>query len=338
MSDNWLRHFELDLVDSSGNGIALTDFKVKFHIEWSDTRWPRIANFWIYNLDASTITRIKQKEFSEVVLIAGYDGIPSVDGSAASTQNYGKIFRGAIRYSVEGKDNLTDSWLLIQSSGDHEAFIYANVKTTLAAGHTAVDIHKAAVSAFGNYGVTQGLTGEMPSTIFPRGRTIYKPARDVMDGIASMSSSGWQINDGAVQLIPKNKYIQEAILLNCNTGLIGMPQQTMNAGVNVRCLINPNIKINGLIELNQGSVYRTALTNQDIGSSPTSLTESTNGNSTTVTGVINQPASIAADGVYVVKSIEYTGDTRGQAWYMDMMCQARGTMDLLSSSSLQKTT
>lgn len=49
-----------------------------------------------------------------------------------------------------------------------------------------------------------------------------------------------------VHIVPDDKYIQEAIVLNANTGLIGMPQQTMGAGVNVRCLINPNIKLGGL--------------------------------------------------------------------------------------------
>ncbi|EIY8449045.1 hypothetical protein MNQ84_004706, partial [Salmonella enterica] len=54
-------------------------------------------------------------------------------------------------------------------------------------------------------------------------------------------------------------------------------------------------------------------------------------------GTTAQPASIATDGVYVVKGIMYTGDTRGQAWYMDMMCEARGAADLNSKSYFDKT-
>ncbi|HIE7554448.1 TPA: hypothetical protein ACXPLG_005918, partial [Klebsiella pneumoniae] len=49
-----------------------------------------------------------------------------------------------------------------------------------------------------------------------------------------------------------------------------------------------------------------------------------------------QPASIATDGVYIVRGIMYTGDTRGQAWYMDMMCEARGAMDLKTQSALER--
>ncbi|MNL82044.1 hypothetical protein D3C87_2093200 [compost metagenome] len=52
---------------------------------------------------------------------------------------------------------------------------------------------------------------------------------------------------------------------------------------------------------------------------------------------MSQAASIATDGVYIVKAIDYTGDTRGQAWYMDLMCFARGARDLVSQSAIQKT-
>ncbi|HFR6496738.1 TPA: hypothetical protein ACHXMU_002296 [Shigella flexneri] len=43
MSLNWMRHFELQLLDQNGQGVSLSDFKVTFQIEWADTRWPRVA-------------------------------------------------------------------------------------------------------------------------------------------------------------------------------------------------------------------------------------------------------------------------------------------------------
>ena len=32
MSLNWMRHFELQLLDQNGQGVALSDFKVTFHL------------------------------------------------------------------------------------------------------------------------------------------------------------------------------------------------------------------------------------------------------------------------------------------------------------------
>ncbi len=47
-----------------------------------------------------------------------------------------------------------------------------------------------------------------------------------------------------------------------------------------------------------------------------------------------QLAAINTDGDYIVGSIDYTGDTRGQAWYMDLLCLAKGARDLLNSKGL----
>jgi hypothetical protein len=161
-----------------------------------------------------------------------------------------------------------------------------------------------------------------------------------MDNIAAQCKATWQLVDGQVQMVPEDKYIHEAIVLNADTGLIGMPQQTMGGGVNVRCLINPNIRINGLIQLDQASVYRAALGNSEIAQSPGRITETEeNGNieSDTLPSK-QQAASIATDGVYIVKAIDYTGDTRGQAWYMDLMCFARGARDLSILARCKKQT
>ena len=238
--------------------------------------------------------------------------------------------------------------MLIQAISNHEAFLYATTITTLAAGYTVADLHRATMQDFNAFGVTQGITGDFPDTVFPRGRAIYSSSRNVMDNIAAQCKATWQLVDGQVQMVPEDKYIHEAIVLNADTGLIGMPQQTMGGGVNVRCLINPNIRINGLIQLDQASVYRTQLNNEDLRAvkydengniipSPKLQESDMNGN-LVVNGTVSQPASIATDGVYIVKAIDYTGDTRGQAWYMDLMCFARGARDLYSPKAMQGTT
>lgn len=238
---------------------------------------------------------------------------------------------------MTGKDNVTDSWVLIQAIGDHEAFLYADTITTLAAGYTVTDLLRATMKDFNPFGVTEGIIGDMPSTVFPRGRTIYTASRNVMDNIAAQCKATWQLVDGQVQMVPENKYIHEAIVLNADTGLIGMPQQTMGGGVNVRCLINPNIRINGLVRLDQASVYRASLGDNEIAQSPGRITETEDNGNRTLTGTTSQAASIATDGVYIVKAIDYTGDTRGQSWYMDLMCFARGARDLQSIASINKT-
>lgn len=351
MSQNWMRHFELQILSESGEGISLSDFKVTFRIEWTDTRWPRVAMVKIYNLSKDTCSRILGKEFAKIKIIAGYDGMPAaVDSSQVGVAteidpsqvgqtngtNFGEIFSGEIRFTVTGRDNPTDTWVLIQAIDGHQAFMNASVTTTLAAGYTVADVHSVLMDSFNPFDVTRGITGDMPTTVFPRGRVLYQSTRDVMDNVAAQCGATWKLVAGQVQMVPTDKYIKDAIVLSSDTGLIGMPQQTMGGGVNVRCLINPNIAINGLVQIDQASVYRASLSSDEVKALPSRASEgNTNGN-LMVNGTLQQPASIAADGVYIVSAIDYTGDTRGQPWYMDLMCIARGSADLQSAGTLNR--
>ncbi|MDZ9575353.1 hypothetical protein SNB22_16195 [Escherichia coli] len=352
MSQNWMRHFELQLVDGNGKGIELSDFKVTFTIDWFNiSSASRVGTIKIYNLSADTVNRITGQEFSKVRLIAGYDGIaPEVSASDVGTvrevdaadvgqtdgRNYGLIFSGEIRYSVTGKDSPVDTYVLIQAADTDLAFATSITSQTLAAGYTVADVNRALMKDFEAKGATEGLTPEMPATVFPRGRVLFGMTRHLMDNVAGQCGATWQFVDGQRQMVANNEYVHDAIVLNSATGLIGMPQQTICNGVNVRALINPNIRVNGLIQLNQASVYRTALSNNDIAMAGGQITDQNTDGNITLSGTTAQPASIATDGVYIVRGIMYTGDTRGQAWYMDMMCEARGAADLRTQDSLNR--
>lgn len=284
-------------------------------------------------------------------LIAGYDGIAlevaasdvgiarEVDADTVGQsdgRNYGLIFSGEIRYSVTGKDSPIDSYVLIQAADTDLAFATSITNQTLAAGYTTEDMFRLLMKDFEAKGATVGRTPVFPPTVFPRGRALFGMTRHLMDNVAAQCGATWQFVDGQLNMLPEGEYMHDAIVLNSATGLIGMPQQTIGNGVNVRALINPNIRVNGLIQLDQASVYRTALSNNDIAMAGGRITDQNTDGNITLSGTTAQPASIATDGVYVVKGIMYTGDTRGQAWYMDMMCEARGAADLVSSSARER--
>lgn len=352
MSQNWMRHFELQLLNDQGQGIALSDFKVTFDIQKmaQNSFASFVGNFKVYNLTQHTCNRIQGNEFSKVRVIAGYDGIPATvnedqvgiarEITAAEVAqpdgtNYGTVFSGDIRFSIQGKDNPTDSWILIQCIDCWEGHLAATTTVTLASGWTWASMLDQIAKDYEPYGITLGRIPELPATVFPRGRTIFKPSREALTDVARQCKADWWYEDGQINMRPPNKYLHEAIVLNADTGLIGMPQQTMGNGVNVRCLINPNIKLGGLIRLDQASVYRTALSNDEIGNSGGRINEQDANGNLTVNGVVSQqPASVNTDGDYIVGSIDYHGDTRGQAWYMDLLCIAKGSADILNQKGL----
>ncbi len=72
-----------------------------------------VGDFKIYNLSPATQNRIMSQEFTRIQVIAGYNGNPDEAGNYPD-RNVGMIFNGDIRFTVAGKDNVTDSWLLLQ--------------------------------------------------------------------------------------------------------------------------------------------------------------------------------------------------------------------------------
>ncbi|KKZ19031.1 bacteriophage protein [Serratia marcescens] len=360
MSLNWMRHFELQLVGADGVGLNLGDFRVSFTIEsFNISSASSYGNFKIYNLNQQTINQITQNQFTRIQVFAGYEGLEPVvsedqvgKARPAGTQpagqrdgrNYSMIFSGDIRYTLTGKDNPVDSYILIQAGDTDIAFSTTGSASTLAAGWTADSMLSAMMLDFNAMGVTEGRRPEkekMPPTVFPRGRVLFGMSRNLMDEVGEMCQAYWKLVNGKMEMVGYDEVMHEAVDLNSQTGLIGVPQQTFGNGVNVRCLINPNIRIHGQVRLNERDVTinRVSLPDSELSMATGRYQDDTlNGNqSLYLPGSKQQSASIATDGVYVVTGIIYTGDTRGQAWYMDIACEARGANDLPSKAYFDRT-
>jgi hypothetical protein len=274
--------------DRNGDGLDLSKLRIKFKVKRSDTQTPNMAEITVYNLEDQTAQRI-QKEFSKVILQAGYE------------QNFGVIFQGNIKQVIRGRENSTDTFLQIIAGDGDLSYNFAIVNTTIASGAGQAAQINAAVSAMTKTGeTTAGNIGELPPSQLPRGKVMYGMARDYLKQSAESSDKTWSIQDGKVQMVPLSSYLPgEAVQLTSKTGMVGTPQQT-NEGINVKCLLNPKIKVGGRIQLNNEDVARLKI---DL-SQPNSPA--------------NIPAPITSDGVYYVLVVEMTGDTRGQEWYCDL--------------------
>ncbi len=332
MSQNWLRHFEVQLLDAKGEGITLSDFKAIFKVEWYLGKAPKMAEIKIYNLAADTANRIIGSEFSKIRLIAGYNGmmpvvsqqqvgiardVTGIETGQRDGMNYGLIFSGDIRVTITGRENTPDSWLLIQAIDGHEAITYATISATLAKGYRVKDMYDLALAALKPYNIIAGMMPNFPDAVFPRGYTFHGKVSDYLNQIAMLCKADWKIIDDRLDMYPKDRVTHPAIKLNSASGLIGMPQRTTNAGVNATCLINPNIRLKGLIHLDQASILAAQTDLNSLKNLPASPSSSPQ----------KQALSVATDGVYEVCGITYDGDTRGTNWKMELMCQMPGATD-----------
>lgn len=298
MTQQFIRRVSLIVGNAGGQGLDLSDLHIKFSIWSATTQSPKHTTIRVYNVSDSTAKQLQQ-EFQQVFLQAGYG------------DNFGLIFGGAIKQIRKGRENATDTFVDIIAADGDEAYNWAVVNTTLAAGWSQTDYHGALVQSMESYGIRAGYTPSFSQSQLPRGKVCYGMARDYMRQLAGASGTQWAIQDGQLHMVPIGSYLpNEAVVLTSDTGMVGVPTQTVD-GIIVKCLLNPNINPGTRIQIDNASIQQAAL-------------------STDYTA-LNYFPSLDADGFYKVYAMTQTGDTRGPAFHTEMICAAvNGTAPLTS--------
>jgi hypothetical protein len=289
MSDQFGRRCSLIVGDAAGNGLELSNLRVVFAVNKADTQSPAHAIIRIYNPNDET-ARTVQKEFVHVFLQAGYE------------DNFGLIFSGAIRQARRGRENPTDTYLELVAQDGDEGYNFAVANTTLARGWDQTALHGALMQSFGEFDLAAGYVPTFGGPPMPRAKVCYGMTRDYMRTLADSAGTSWHIADGKINLVPIASTLPgEAVVLTRKTGLIGMPQQTLN-GITCRSLLNPRIRFGGQIKLDNASIQQAQIS--------------------VAYSAVNYFPGLDDDGFYKVYAISLHGDTRGQEWYSDLICAA----------------
>ncbi len=248
---------------------------------------PSAADLIIYNPSPETVRKI-DKEFTRLVINAGYDG------------NYGQIFSGRIRWRRYGRSSQTDTYVQLQAGDGDKELNYSVVSKTLSSGYSQDDVTEALAQSAN---LTIGYSNVKPLNGPSRGRALFGMVKDRMRDHAATNNVTFNVSNGAIQIVPLLAYMPgDAIELTPKTGLIGMPSITFQ-GIEAKMLLNPAIKIGCLIKIDQRFI-------QDVALSP----------SFSYSGVdpLTRP-DLDSSGLYKVLFSQFTGDTRGNDWYTDVI-------------------
>lgn len=292
----YLRKASLIIGQDSGDAIDMSELRFIFSIRRGDTQTPNTADIRVYNVNDDTALKA-EKEFTRIVIQAGYEG------------NFGVIFDGTIKQIRRGRESPTDTYLDITAADGDSAYNFSTVAVSLAAGSKPDDHVNVILQGMTERGVSRGYIQEVESNGLPRGKVIFGMAKDELRKVARNTNTNWSIQDGKLQMVGINAYLPgEAVVVNAATGMIGQPEATQN-GIRVKTLLNPNIKIGGLIKLN----------NRDIQQYRFGLRQGRGGDADK-----NQWAKQAIktndDGHYYVMIADHSGDTRGTEWYTSLIC------------------
>lgn len=297
---NYLRRCSLTL---SGSSIDLGALRVVFKIEANSLQAPNMARFRVYNVSPTTAAALHAKEFSSLTFSAGYE-----------QGDYGVIYSGNVKQAVIGHETAVDSYVDIFCADGDQGYNSAHVNQTLSSGHTPQNIFDAALQSLGKFGITKGQVNvDLSQPKFPRGRPIFEMARDTMRTLAYARNANWSIQNGKLDMIDPTKPLTSSPLyLNSQTGMVGWPKQTGD-GIIVTSLLNPNLRPNTLVHIDQSSIIEGEQDNNPL-SGPGSQQNFNLAN----TGLI------AADGIYRVFYLDRSGDTRATDWYDVSTCLANG--------------
>jgi len=302
MSQQYLRQLSLIVADATGNGYDFGTFWCTFTVMRGDHQTPNSLDARIYNMKPETANTISKAEFTTVSLSAGY---PS---------NFGLLFQGSIKQFRSGRVNQQDSYVDITAADGDQAYNYAYISQTVIAGSPTGSIAKQIQSSLakhsGKQPITQGYQPNFPPSGLVRGRVLYGMTRDEMRDFAWQSNCKCSIQDGALTFIPYVSYVPggQVPLISVKTGLIGVPEQTQ-AGINIRVLLNPTLKVGQLIQLDTQSEINKFRFGLDLQSQITNA-------------ALAKQIKTNDQGLYYVMIANHSGDTRGQNWYTDLTCLA----------------
>jgi hypothetical protein len=143
-----------------------------------------------------------------------------------------------------------------------------------------------------------------------RGKVLFGQPKDYLRQVAKSEGATFYTDDGKINIVKASDFKKNEIIeLNPTSGLIGVPEQ-LNYGVKGKCLLNPRIKINSLIHIDN-SLIRAQQASQ------------------------TAQYTLDNDGIYRVIKVAYSGDTRGDEWYTEFetVSQAGNVPSMLTNST-----
>jgi hypothetical protein len=277
------RRYRVIVSNPNGTALDVSQLRCSFKIQKTIMQQPNFSSVTIYNLAPDTENSIIQ-EGNRIVIEAGYEG-----------EQYGLIFDGDIVQPIRDKEDGVTYRLTLYSLDGDRMMNQGFVGFSLLKGQTARSAIENVVSQVKIPTQLGSISDSLSDTKLSRGKVVFGLAKDYLRQLAQSQDATFYVEDGRVNIIRAADLPEGEILdLSPSSGLIGVPAQS-EYGVSFKCLLNPHIKINSLVHIDNSLIRAQQF---QLGQ------------------VIR---NLDNDGIYRVISVTHSGDTRGDDWYTE--CQ-----------------
>ena len=305
MAKLWGRKYKIQIIEEkSGKAWDVSQLRCVFGVEKQLNSVSNISVLHVYNLSPQTESEII-KEANRLTIEAGYEAEEETTSNGKKTTKslqYGKIYDGDIIQVIRTKDNNVDYDLCLVCL-DGEGFLHqGHIAVSLAPSSSPRQIVQTLADKSNHPIKIEKVSDNLQKTKLPRGKVLFGQPRDYLKSIAFENNGTFWVEDNKLKLEKMVDPVEtEAIEMTPQTGLIGYPNMT-NQGVELKCLLDPRVKLRGLIKINNESVRLQKIA---IGSPIVPLDK---------------------DGEYQVIKITHSGDTRGNDWYTSILAVNRAGM------------
>lgn len=275
------RKYRIMVFREDGTGFDVSDLHVTFEVSKSLTREANTGTVTIYNLNTETENDL-MVNCNRVTIEAGYEGL------------FGLIYDGDVIQGIRGVENGVDYYLTLVTM-DCERFLNSGfISYTMTRGMSKRDVAKNICNVSTNPVELNSISSSFNKAKYIRGKVVFGKSRDFLDQLAATSNANFYTDSGKVNLVSANDIPEnQLIYLDSSSGLIGSPQQNAE-GITFQCLINPRITLYSLVNIPNYQIVEQ---------------EYSDGNSLVYT--------LDQDQLYRIIKVDFSGDTRGQNWYVD---------------------
>ena len=289
--------------------MVLDDFHAEFQVRQTDTQHPDWAYVRITNLSQETSNKVFQQKNAPLYINAGYHQGP-----------FGLIFEGGINQQRRGKLSGVDTYHDVLATTAGKAYTTGTVHKTIPKGSTYKDVLDAALEPFKQKGVKEGfIPQEVLNKQLKRGVTLNGMSKDIIRWVAEQFDASWTIFNNKFQMVQVSGSIPKVMDLTPETGLIGIPEQTLT-GIVVRILINANVDVGQKVHISEDIVKRYLDIQGKIGG-------------VDVKGTTPVIPGVSKDGLYKVVRVDQDGSVHGQEWYTTLTCLAEGQEGVLGAGA-----
>lgn len=286
------RRYRIIVSDKNGNALDISQLHCVFYISKTIQMEPNTSELIIYNLNAQTENFILINA-TRITIEAGYEGA-----------QFGLIFDGDILQTIREKENANTFKLTIIALDSDRAINFDVVNFSIARGQTPRDIVNHMATAANPISLGS-ISEKLSEKRLTRGKVLFGKASDYYRQIAKSNELHYFMDDGSLNLISLSDLPSDEIIeLSPQSGLVGIPEQT-DYGVSGQCLLNPQIKLNSLLHIDNSLVRLKRIDAN--GTTGAVIGGNSNSNSDVRNRIIAEAKQICDD-----PNIQYSQEYRGQ--------------------------